>query len=166
MRVVKACIAVAVFGTFLLVATADSATAQPWCADCIMMEGELENGGGRDGLWWNCGVVMRSGYLQCMRPNYDQCFTSQAEDGGRDCGVALRLDGRAVRYAVASGSDSVLEPRTVRGNPEGGVMVDGGLTTESARFLIRRTCSGAIVRRHYSLSAIQAVRSELRRISV
>lgn len=166
MRVAKAHIVAAVLGTFLFLVASDSATAQPWCADCIMMEDELENGGGREGMWWNCGVVMRSGYLQCMRPNYDQCFTSQAEDGGRDCGLALRLDGRAARYAVASGLNAVLEPPTVRGISAGGATFDGELTIENTPSLIRRTCSGAIVRRHYSLSAIQAARSELRRISV
>ena len=112
MRVVKANTVAALLGIFVFFAAPDPVATQEWCADCIMMEGELRNGGGRAGMWWNCGVVARSGYLRCMRPNYEQCFTSQGEDGGRDCSIALHLDGRAVRYAVSSDWNSAVEPST------------------------------------------------------
>ena len=136
----------------------DRAAAQSICAICDLREsGE----GGRDRWWWSCSIHQGAGSLSCHRPNDDRCKLSSNEDGSGDCdGLALRLDGRAVRYA------SVAPPIAPTGT--GGLLRNVGPSSRNVRnvgsAIVRHACSGAIIQRGYTPVEAQAIRAALRHI--
>jgi hypothetical protein len=139
--------------------TPEAATAQEWCAYCATREGELPNGGGRAGAWKNCAVKEGMGFLECWRPNYDRCYTSSNSNGGGfDCGLSLRLDGRAAR--LASGTTGIDDHALLAARPV------GDRVPEKAPALIRHSCSRGLIRRSYSTSEIEVIRAEHRFITV
>jgi len=106
-------------------------------------------------------IARGAGSLECHRPSDDRCELSTNEDGSGDCdGLALQLDGRAVRYASVA----------LRTGPSGtrGFIRDVGPRSngdvEIRESAVRHACSGAIIQCSYTRAEVPAAQAVLRHI--